>query len=186
MTARSRGMTAIYIAPVGTALTALATSTYKVAGEILSYTKSGGERDNETVHAFGGDIDKEKPLSQMEIEMEVVPVIEGTNSNRWDAMFYAQDTANTATPIYTMAASTSTQPSDRLIGIQITSGTDLKSYVFNNCNSVKLDLEHNADDNQTGTIGFKFSPITQGGVSNFMTAKTGIASLPAFSALDNN
>ena len=55
-----------------------------------------------------------------------------------------------------------------------------------NCNVTNLTMSHNADDNRTGNITFKFSPITKTGVANYATASTDLASMPAFSSLDNN
>lgn len=185
MTAISRSKTTIYIAPVGTAMADLASTTYEVAGEIKSYSKSGGEKDVESDAVFGGYVDKEKPTSQFEVEMEVVPKV-NTDQMRWNDFVYAKDTANTNIDIYTSAQETSTQPSDRMIAIEATDGTNYSSLVFNNCNSVMLDVEHNADDNQTGTINFKFSPTDDSGVANLITAATDISSLPDFSDLDNN
>jgi hypothetical protein len=185
MTAINRNMTKIYMVTAGTNASALE-STDVVAGEIKSYNKSGGEKDVESDPVFGGFIDKEKPITQVEIELEVIPSID--QADRWDAITYAQDAANTSggRAVYTMASQTSTQPLDRMIVIEATSGTDKKSWAFNNCNVTVFDLEHNADDNQTGNITFKFSPTTSEGVSNFMTEATAATSLPAWTALDNN
>jgi hypothetical protein len=185
MTAINRNMTKIYMVAAGVNPSALQ-ATDVIAGEIKSYNKSGGEKDVESDPVFGGFIDKEKPITQVEIELEVIPSIQ--QADRWDAITYAQDVANTSgsRKVYTMASTTSTQPVDRMIVIEATSGTLRKSWAFNNCNVTVFDLEHNADDNQTGNITFKFSPTTSRGVSNFMTQATAATSLPAWTALDNN
>lgn len=179
MTAISRSKTKIYIVDAGTAASALA-DTDIIAGEISSYSKSGGERDNESTPVFGGFVDKEKPVSQVEITMEVIPSLE--NATRWSEMAYSVDGTATSFDVYTMAG----ELTDKAIYIQGTDGTNYVSYGFNNCNVTMSDIEHNADDNQTGTITFKFSPTNSDGVSNFMTAATAVTSLPAWTGLDNN
>lgn len=182
MVAISRSKVTIYMVAAGTVASALASSDI-IAGEIKSYSKSGGEKDVESDPVFGGFVDKEKPTSQVEISMEVIPRVD-SNQNRWDSVAYALDSSNPG--VYTMASETSTQPADRAIFITATDGSNYKSWGFNNCNVTVFDLEHNADDNQTGNITFKFSPTNESGVSNFMTAASAVTSLPTWGSLDNN
>jgi len=182
MTAISRSKVKIYIVPADTVASGLA-STDVISGEIKSYSKSGGDKDVESDALFGGYIDKEKPTSQVEIALEIVPSL-GTNSDLWDAIAYAEDVANAG--VYTMASDTSTQPDDRAVFIQALNGSDYKSFGFNNCNVTLLDMEHNADDNRTYNMTLKFSPTNSDGVSNFMTSDLAVTALPAWTALDNN
>lgn len=195
MTAIKRGDVKIYLADAGTANATLATTTHLIAGEIISYEQSGGAREVETQHAFGGDIDKEKPIEQFEVSFEFVPAVDtAAVASRWDSIMYAKDVAAGALNVYTSAGATSTQPNDKVIGIQVTSVTSVgtvltttyKTHLFNNCNVTALDMSHSADDNRTGNITFKFSPTTKKGVANYASAATTIAGMPAFSALDNN
>ncbi len=66
MVAISRSKVNIYIVSADTALSDLtATDIYK--GDIKSYSKSGGEKDVESDPVFGGFVDKEKPISQVEL-----------------------------------------------------------------------------------------------------------------------
>ncbi len=171
MTAINRSAISIYIVPAGTNASALA-STDKVLGEIKSYSKSGGEVDVESDPVFGGYVDKEKPRSQVEIQLEIVPSLD--NADRWDSLIYGETSG-----VYTM----NTVGSDKAVFIEAVSGSLKKSWGFNNCNSVNWEISHNADDNQTGTFTFKFSPTTSSGVSNFMTKGTSVTVLPAWSTL---
>ena len=184
MTAISRKAVKIYIAPANTALSALA-STNVIAGEIVNYSQSGGGDDLESVPAFGGFIDKEKPREQFEVTLEVVPSFEF--SERWDALTYASETVS-ANTIYTSAESGTgvTLPGKKLIAIEAVSGTMVTTIAYNNADVTNFDLEHAAEDNRTGTITFKFSPTTPGGVANRMKAKLAATSMPSFSSLANN
>lgn len=183
MTAIARSTVSIYIAEAATDPSAIV-ATDLISGEIKSYAKSGGDRDVESDPVFGGFVDKEKPQSQVEMAMEIIPKV-NENQNIWDAMAYTLDDAG----VYTMASvvsGTSTLPTKKSIFITATDGTNYKTLCYNNCDVTVLDLEHNADDNRTSNITFKFSPTDDSGVSNFMTAATDLASLPAWTALDNN
>jgi len=176
MTAVSRNKVSLYIMPVDTNASALL-STDIITGEIKNYAKSGGERDTESDPVFGGYVDKEKPISQVELSFEFIPSLE--DADRWDAYAYAADSA---TGVYTMAGDIT----DKAVFIAATDGSSPKSWGFNNCNVTVSDFEHNADDNLTGNLTMKFSPTDGSGVSNFMTYATAITSLPAWTVLDNN
>ena len=183
MTAISRSKTNIYIVDADTDLSSLeATDIFK--GDIKSYSKSGGETDVESDPVFGGFVDKEKPTSQVELSMEIVPLLDADKADRWDAMAYAEDSATAG--VYTMASETSTQPTEKCVVLEADDGTNKKTIAFNNCSVTVLDLEHNADDNRTYNMTMKFSPTTDDGVSNFMTSDIAATAMPAWSALDNN
>jgi hypothetical protein len=193
MTAISRSKTKIWIVAADTVPSTLsytasadveATDKGFFSGDIKSYSKSGGEKDVEAEAVFGGYVDKEKPIGQVELAMEVVPLLDATKSNRWDFMAYAEDVANAG--VYTMAFTTSTQPTDRMVVIEAIDGTDSKTLMYNNCNVTVLDLEHPADDNRTYNMTLKFAPTDDNGVSNFATSALAATAMPAFSALDNN
>jgi len=193
MGAISRSRVKLWVQSAGTAASSLTTTAAATAstspgyitGMIKSYSKSGGEKDVESDAVFGGFVDKEKPTTQVEVAFEIVPVLDSNGkANWWNEWTYAEDSSNTG--VYTMADETSTVPSDRSVYIQADDGTNQQSWGFNNCNVTVLDLEHNADDNQTHNMTLKFSPTDDNGVSNFMTAATDVKSLPAWSALDNN
>jgi hypothetical protein len=172
MVAISRSKVKIYIAAADTNPASLA-ATDLIEGEIKSYSKSGGEDDVESDPVFGGYVDKEKPTSQVELAFEVVPSI-GTNSDRWDALIYG-----TTNSVYTMNSAAA----NKAVFIQAQDGSNFKSWGFNNCNGVSFDMEHDADDNQTGTFTFKFSPTTSSNQSNFMTKALALTAMPAWTTL---
>ncbi len=174
MVAISRSKVKIYIAAVDTNPAALASSDL-ITGEIKSYKKTGGEDDVESDPVFGGYVDKEKPTSQLEVEFEVIPSI-GTNSDRWDALIYG-----TTNSVYTMNSAAA----NKSVFIQAQDGSNFKCWGFNNCNGVTWELEHDADDNQTGTFKFKFSPTTSTGQSNFMTKALALTAMPAWTTLSS-
>jgi len=184
MTAISRKSVKIYIQAADTDPSALADADV-IEGEVKTYSQSGGNSDLESDPVFGGFVDKEKPREQVELSLEFIPSI-GTNTDYWNKISYAVDTAATAKAVYTMASQTSTQPGDKLIVIEAISGTNASSIAYNNCNITELTMEHNADDNRTGNLTFKFSPESSTGVSNFMTSAVAATLLPAFSELNNN
>jgi len=196
MTAISRSKTKIWIVSADTDPTALsysatsdvaATDNGYFSGDIKSYSKSGGENDVESDPVFGGFVDKEKPTSQFEISMEIVPLTDAGISDRWDYMAYGSEVVG-ANTIYTSAQSgtDTTQPADRMVVIEADDGTNQKTLMYNNCNVTVLDLEHNADDNRTYNLSLKLSPTDGNGVANFATANLAASLMPAFSDLDNN
>ena len=173
MTAISRKKVKIWISALDTAPSTLQ-NTDVIAGEILTYNKTGGEDDVESIPVFGGFVDKEKPRSQVELSFDVIPSI-GTNSARWDSYIYGTNIGG----VYVM----SSDAANKAIFIQAANGSDYMSYAFNNCNAVKFDIEHNADDNRTGTLSFKMSPEDENGISNFMGKAVAVTSLPNWTQL---
>jgi hypothetical protein len=193
MTAISRSKTKIWIVAADvdpstltySASTDLAnTALGYLSGDIKSYSKSGAENDVESDPVFGGFVDKEKPTTQAELSLEIVPLTDSGKSERWDAMTYAEDTK--VSGVYTMATEKSTVPTDRMVIIEANDGTNKKTLMYNNVNVTVLDLEHNADDNRSYNMTLKFSPTDGNGVSNFATSDLAATAMPAFSALDNN
>ena len=195
MTAVSRSRTKIWVVPAGTAASALVTtSPYSssntegyIAGEIKSYNKSGGENDVESDAVFGGFVDKEKPTTQFELSLDIVPSLE--KAGLWEAMVYGADVS---TGVLSAAA---TLPADRAVYIEgaNSDGTKVSGWGFNNCSVTTLDQEHEADDNMTQTLNLKFSPTNNSGVSNFIFNSTtrdstfdSIQDLPVWTSLDNN
>ncbi len=156
-----------------------------IKGEIKSYSQSGGNSDVETDLVFGGMITKEKPREQVEISLEIIPELGTDATDRWYAIAYTKDSYAT-NDVYTMASQSGTQPTDRLILVESDDGTNKQSIAYNNCNVTEFSMDHNADDNRTITLTFKFSPEDSNGVSNYMEAALGATAMPAFSDLDNN
>lgn len=146
---------------------ALMADTEIIAGEIVSYSKTGGNSDSESVPAFGGFIDKEKPDEQFEISMEVVPNLSVNGVTRWEAMKYSKDPV-AAKNLYTSAAGTGSAVAavQKVIVIEATDGVRHITYAFNNCDITQFEIDHAADDNRTGNITFKLSPTTTDGSPN--------------------
>ena len=195
MTAISRTKTKLWVVASDTAASDLVTtSPYSstvtegyITGEIKSYSKSGGDTDVESDPVFGGYVDKEKPQSQFELGFEIVPSLE--KAHLWEEMVYGSDVL---TGVLSAAAS---RPADRAVYIQAekADGSFPEGWGFNNCNVTVLDMEHNADDNQTKNLTLKFSPTTENDVTNYIfnsysrdTTFTGIEKLPRWDGLDNN
>lgn len=177
MTAISRDKVSIAIMAAGTDPSGVAETDF-ITGEIKEYSQSGGEKDVESDPHFGGFVDKEKPTSQVEVSFEITPDL--ADSTRWEAMARSADVA---TGVYTMAGSIT----DKAVFIQAGNATDgWLSVGFNNANVTTLDMSHNADDNRTNTLNLKLSPTNTSGVSNYMSDGTDLASLPDWTALDNN
>lgn len=181
MAAISRSKVKIWIVAADTTPSSLLSNTTfngsnlgYIAGQIQSYSQSGGETDTESVPVFGGYVDKEKPVSQVELAMDIIPDV-STNPDIWESFIYGTN----ASGVYVMSGTAS----DRAIFIQAQDGSSFKSTAYNNCGAVKVDLEHNADDNQTKSISFKFSPTTSAGISNYMSKALAVTALPAWTTL---
>ncbi len=182
----SRSKVSIYMQVADTDPSTLV-SADMIKGEIKSYSQSGGNSDVETDPVFGGMITKEKPREQVEISLEIIPTLGTTETDRWYSVAYAVETVGSDT-VYTMAStgSSTTQPTDKMILIESDDGTNKQSIAYNNCNVTEFSMDHNADDNRTITLTFKFSPEDSNGVSNYMEAALAATAMPAFSDLDNN
>jgi len=185
MTAISRNKVNIYIVAADTVPSDLA-STDIFKGDIKSHNQTGGGSDVESDAVFGGYVDKEKPPEQYELAFEVIPLIDADKADRWDELSLSKDLSNTAIDLYTSATETSQLPGKRMVVIQALSGTDYKSHAYNNAKVTLSELEHNADDNRTMNLTLKFSPATDDGVSNLMTAKIAATAFPDWTELDNN
>lgn len=166
MVAISRDMVTIYIVPNTTAPSALASSD-AVKGEITNWSLSGGNQDVESVAAFGGFIDKEKPRAQFELSMDVTPKLDSTASvtNRWDIFKYGSTLLSTG------------EGSDYRIFIEAKDGSNYKSTGFDNCRAVTWEPNHSADDNMGGTMTWKFSPEDDTGAANLATSNVAASAL---------
>lgn len=189
MVAISRSRTKIWIVAGDTNASSLVSSAVYsssntngyLAGEIKSYSKSGGEDDVESDPVFGGYVDKEKPTSQFELSFEIVPDVDadGSGKREWESLVYAE---NNSDGVFT----TKGTAGYKAIYIQATDGTAYKAWGFNNCNAVSLDMEHSADDNQTLTLNFKFSPTDSEGIPNFQYTAQAVSNLVAWASLQTS
>lgn len=172
MTTISRNKTKIWIVDADTNASDLNFTAYStsntdgyITGEIKSYAKTGGATEVESDPVFGGFVDKEKPQTQFEVSFDVVPSLE--NGNLWESLAYITQTVDSKT-IYVSGGSIS----DRSVFIEAEDSTNSVGYGFNNCNVVVLDMEHNADDNQTKSLNLTFSPTTRLDIPNFISSST--------------
>lgn len=178
MTAISRSQVRIAILAADVNPSAVAATDW-ITGEIKEYSQSGGEKDVESDPHFGGFVDKEKPVSQVEISFEITPSLE--DADRWEALARSEDGSNAG--VYTLAGDVA----DKAVFIEAGNATDgYASVAFNNANVTTLDMSHSADDNRTNTLNLKLSPTNSSGVSNYMSSAVVMTSLPAWTALDNN
>ena len=159
MTAINRDMVSIYIVPADTDGSDLASSDI-IKGEITSHNLTGGTQDVESVPAFGGFIDKEKPREQFEISMDVVPKISAVagETDRWDIYKYGATGASSG------------QGGDYAIFIAAVDGSNYKTTAINNARVTSWEPSHSADDNSAGSITFKFSPEDGVGAANLKTS----------------
>lgn len=166
MTAINRDMVTIYIVAADTDGASLASSD-AIPGEITSHNLTGGNQDVESVPAFGGFIDKEKPREQFEISMDVVPKIDTSAAvtDRWDIYKYGATGVSSA------------QGSDYAIFISAVDGANHKTTAINNARVTNWEPSHDADDNAAGSITFKFSPEDDVGVANLKTSALAASSV---------
>jgi len=147
----------IYIEAADALASALASSD-AIKGEITNISINGGEQDVETVHAIGGDIDKEMPRSQFEVSFDVV--IQNTSVatlDRWDIFKYGS------------GLTSATEGDNKAIFLDFATGSFNKVVAMNNCRSVTWEPELAADDMFKGSMTFKFSPLTGAGLANLKT-----------------
>lgn len=173
MTAISRKTIQMWFAPAGTNPVAVATAGTLITGQIKNYNQTGGDTDVESVPHFGGYVDKEKAQTQIEVAMEITPSLE--SADVWDSLFLAKH----STGPFTYNAS----GASLALFIQATATGGSKTRAFNNILPSSFEVSHEADDNQTFSATFKVSPQTTGGVANYQTKNTSIASLTAWSLL---
>lgn len=181
MGAISRSKVKIWIVPAGTApSTLLTTTTFNgsnlgyVAGQIENYNQSGGESDVESVPVFGGFVDKEKPISQVELSFDVIPDV-SVLPDIWESFIYGTNVSAT----YVMSSSAA----ERAVFIQAEEGSAFKSVAYNNAKATGMEMDHAADDNRTVSMTFKFSPTNESGISNYMSRAVTVTALPAWTTL---
>ena len=167
MAAINRGDVKIYIAEAGTNGSSI-TDADAVKGEITSWGLSGGNKDVESVAAFGGFVDKEKPREQFELTLEVIPKIDTDDSNRWDLYKYG------------VGLTSATEGTKKAIFVEATSAAGNKTWGFNNCFAVTWEPSHSADDNLSGSFTFKFSPTDDADKANLITIADDVTALPSW------
>jgi len=131
-----------------------------VTAEVTNFTSSGGEEDVESVPVFGGgNIDKVKPRTQIEVSFDVV-LRYGASSSvlKWDE--FAMGTAASST------VSSDGDAVPKAIYIQFTDGSNYYTMAYNNAKGITFEPDVAADDMATGTMTFKLSPTDADGNPN--------------------
>ena len=178
MTAVKRDYVRIAIVATGTNATDLASTDF-ISGEIKSYSKSGGEKDVESVPHFGGDVDKEKPRSQFELSFDVTPSME--DAGKWENIAYGSVTVGS-----NVGYLSSLDPGEKAVFIEnYKSATEKISYAFDNAGVTMLDMEQDAEDNQTKSLNLKFASENKNGRANFAAFKLALSEFPDWAALPN-
>ena len=177
MTAIKRDFVRIAIVASATNATDLASTDF-ISGEIKSYSKSGGEKDVESVPHFGGDVDKEKPRSQFELSFDVTPSM--GDAAKWEEIAYGSATIGSNS-----AYLSNVDPSEKAVFIEASNAADKMTWAFDNCGVTVLDMEHDAEDNMTKTLNLKFSSENTSGRANFVAMKLAASVFPNWAALPN-
>lgn len=156
----------VLINAVDTEPSAMATGADTITGFITNFSESGGEEDVESNPVFGGgNIDKTKPRTQIEVSFDVIMQY-GTESTLFDEYKWGAG-----------LTSSGNSPS-KTVAIEFTDGTNYYSRVYNNVKAVTFEPESAADDFLKGTITFKLSPTTSDNKANLQIASTAVASIP--------
>lgn len=159
----------IYITSTSIAPSALASSD-SVTAEVTNYSESGGEEDVESVMVYGGgNIDKVKPRTQMEVSFDIVLRYNSTAATmlKWDSYKWG----GTST-----ISSDGDAPSKRIY-VQFTDGTLYYTRAYDNAKGYTFEPGAAADDMLKGTITFKLSPTDADGNPNFKGVATAATSV---------
>lgn len=174
MTAISRKMIKIAIVAAGTNASALTSSDW-IEGEIKEYSQSGGAPDMNSEAVFGGFVDEDVPVSQIEVTMDVIPKI-NSEPNRWESFIYGLHSVGESYVSNKLAGK-------KAIFIQAESGSDFKTLAYNNARGTTFEPSHNADENRRVNFTFKLSPEDDGGITNFQAKAVAASTLPAWGVL---
>lgn len=156
----------VYITSSTIAPSSLVPSTHGVTAEVTNFSESGGEEDVESTPVFGGgNIDKTKPRSQIEVSFDIVMRYDSDSAKvlKWDAMKYGTITSDEVT--------SAGSPEVKRIYVQWSDGTNYYTRAYNNAKAVTFEPESAADDFLKGTITFKLSPTTAEGAANLKIAE---------------
>lgn len=147
----------IYIVAADTDGSSLSSSD-AVTGEISNFKQSGGVREVESIPVHGGgNIDKENPVSQIEVSFDVIPQY-GSDVTRWDEYLYGS------------TLQSSGEGDDKAIYIEWSDGTNYYTRAYNNVKAVSFEPESSADEYFKGSMTFKLSPTTSNGTANLKIA----------------
>lgn len=154
----------IYITDTTVLPSALASSD-AVEAEVTNFSESGGEEDIESVPVFGGgNIDKIKPRSQVEVAFDVILRYQSTDTAqlKWDSYKWGSIASSTVNSEGSAAA--------KRVYIEWTDGTNYYTRAYDNAKAVTFEPESAADDFLKGTITFKLSPTDASGGKNLIVS----------------
>lgn len=157
----------IYIVSADTAGSAIASSD-GVSGEVSNYSESGGDKEISSIPVFGGgNIDKEEPRSQVEVNFDVELQYSPENGNitKWDEYKLGS------------GLSSSTEGASKAIYIQWTDGSNYYTRAYNNARAITWNPESAADGNLKGSITFKLSPTTSANSANLQVSAVAASTL---------
>ncbi len=156
----------VLINTVDTEPSAMATGADTITGSITNFSESGGEEDVESTPVFGGgNIDKIKPRTQIEVSFDII-LEYGSSSTLFDTYKWGAGLKSDGDSV------------EKTVSIEFTDGTNFYSRVYNNVRAVTFEPESAADDFLKGTITFKLSPTTSVGVANLQIAATAVSVIP--------
>lgn len=167
----------VYIGAASLTPSLLGSSATAVTAEITNFSESGGEEDFESVPVFGGgNIDKTKPRTQIEVSFDVIIRYASTAATelKWDAYKWGAVSGSTV--------SSSTDAGNNCIFVQFTDGTYYYTRGYNNAKGYTFEPTAAADDFLSGTITFKLSPTTAAGNPNLRIANIQASTFTAWGA----
>jgi hypothetical protein len=167
----------VWVGELNIAPSALASSTnsasFDATGYITNYSESGGEEDIESNPVFGGgNINKTKPRSQIEVSFDIIMQY-GTNVSKFDSYKWGEAVSEEF-------SSAGTSLSKQIV-IHWTDGTNNYTRAYNNCSAVTFEPESAADDFLKGTITFKLAPTTSAGKANLRIKAAAPSTMAAWS-----
>ncbi|WP_298752998.1 hypothetical protein [uncultured Arcobacter sp.] len=161
----------IYITATSVDPSSLASSD-AVEAEVTNFSESGGEEDIESVPVFGGgNIDKVKPRTQLEVSFDVILRYQtaDTDQLKWDSYKWGDIASSTVSSAGNAAA--------KRVYVQWSDGSLYYTRAYDNAKAVTFEPESSADDFLKGTITFKLSPTDADGGANMKIGSVAASTL---------
>jgi hypothetical protein len=174
----------VYIGVIDIAPSALATSSasFDATGYITNFSESGGEEDIESNPVFGGgNIDKIKPRTQLEVSFDIIMQY-GTDVTKFDEFKFGPAGSTELSASYTDEILSSGNAPEKQIVIEFTDGTNYYSLAYNNVKAITFEPESAADDFLKGTINFKLSPTDSNAYPNKRIKAAAVSTMGAWYA----
>lgn len=161
----------ILINVAGVNPSAAATAGDVITGFVTNFSESGGEEDVESNPVFGGgNIDKDKPRTQIEVSFDVIMQY-GTDALKFDEYKWGSGLTSAGSG------------ESKMITIEFTDGTNFYSRAYNNAKAVTFEPSSDAENFLEGTITFKLSPTTSDGSANLQVDDAAVSALADWSAI---